>query len=127
MEGRKYEHYCKRWQEKADAYVNGEWETCGDAIPTVAGLANEIGINERTVHKWAAKHEAFAVTYDRLMQTQQRVAVNKGLMKVFDSHITRLILMNHGYCEKKDVAHTSPDGSMSPNKIKIVAGDRGDS
>jgi len=47
--------------------------------------------------------------------------VNRGLDGTFNAAITKLILHNHGYSEKQELAHTSPDESMSPTRIELVA------
>jgi len=31
------------------------------------------------------------------------------------------MMTKHGYSDKQELAHTSPDGSMSPTRIELVA------
>jgi len=45
---------------------------------------------------------------------QHRGLVNGGLSGKFNPAITKMMMTKHGYSDKQELAHTSPDGSMSP-------------
>jgi len=47
--------------------------------------------------------------------------ISGGLRGEMNSTITKLMLANHGYSDKVEQAHTSPDGSLAPTRIEIVA------
>ncbi|WP_415843310.1 terminase small subunit [Xenorhabdus thuongxuanensis] len=52
--------------------------------------------------------------------------INKGLTGDFNSTIAKMMLTKHGYSDKQEIDHRSPDGSMSPAKIVLVAGGQHD-
>jgi len=112
--------YDKAMQDKADRYID-EYQEFGDAIPSAVGLAIFIGVNKSTLYEWAKIHPALSNTLGKVNSAQERSAVNNGITGVFNSTITKLVLANHGYSDKQDIAHSSPDGSMTPSRIEIVA------
>jgi len=115
--------YNKNIQTQADNYVNGGFADAGDIVPSIAGLAVELGINRQTVYEWRKRHKKFSDTLDRLDALQERLSLNGGLQNKLNSTIVKLLLANHGYSEKHDQNLRSEDGSMSPpTKIEIVAG-----
>lgn len=108
--------------EKAWEYVNGGWITAGDKVPSVAGLACEIGIRRETCHVWANDPDnEFSNILKALAEKQERELVNNGLTGDFVAPITKMMLTKHGYSDRVEQAHTSPDGSMSPKEIIIRA------
>jgi hypothetical protein len=110
-------------QKRADEYVDGGYEECGDAVPSVAGIACELGVNRSTMYEWAEKHPAFSDTLTRCEQRQERVALAGGMLGKFNPAITKLLLANHGYSEKQSLEHSGPNGGpMQVSTIQIVAG-----
>jgi len=59
----------------------------------------------------------------RVESTQERKLVTGGLEGKYNPAITKMMLTKHGYSDKVEQAHTSPDGSMSPTRIEITAPD----
>lgn len=112
--------YSEEVQAKADHYVNGGFEECGDIVPSRAGLAVELGCSRNTLTNWE-KFPEFLSTLDRLNFLQERISLNGGLRGDLNSTIVKLLLANHGYSDRQELAHTSPDGSMSPTRIELVA------
>ena len=118
--------YNDEMQERADNYLfvfdkpvkDGG---CGEIIPTTAGLACYLGVSKSSVLEWARVHPEFSRTLENVATRQEQSAVNGGLCGVFNSTITKLLLANHGYSDKQDIAHTSPDGSLGPTRIVIEA------
>jgi hypothetical protein len=112
--------YSAEVQAAADAYVDGGFMDCGDIVPSRAGLAITLGLSRNTLTNWQ-KIPEFLSTLDRLNFLQERISLNGGLKGDLNSTIVKLLLANHGYSDKQDIAHTSPDGSMSPTRIELVA------
>ena len=107
--------------KNAWAYVNGGWEVAGDRVPSVAGLACEIGINRDTCYDWA-KHEdkVFSDILKAIAQKQERELLNNGLDGTFNPPITKMMLSKHGYSDRVETDHTSSDGSMTPQVVERV-------
>lgn len=107
----------------AAAYVDGGYEEVGDLIPSIAGMACAIGVGRSTLHGWAKDKtsERFLDIFERCSEMQERKLVNGGLGGAFNPAITKMILTKHGYSDKIEQSHISPDGTMSPTRIEIVA------
>lgn len=92
--------YTDELVKKAWDYVNGGWEIVGDKIPSIAGMACEIGITRETCHTWAKDPDkVFSDILMVLGQKQERTLVNNGLDGVFKEGITKMILSKHGYAD----------------------------
>ena len=126
MAGGRPTKYNDEMQAKADAYVDGGFEDCGDIVPITAGLSCELRVNTDTLYEWARVNPRFSETMKRLMKTQERLLVAKGLTSTTNTVITKLLLSNHGYSEKTQTDLISTDGSMKPTVIEIVAAKGGD-
>jgi hypothetical protein len=109
--------YTPKIVKAAWEYVNGGWITAGDKVPSVAGLACEIGVHRETLRLWAADedNEFFGILRE-IAQRQERELVNNGLTGDFVAPITKMMLTKHGYSDRVEQDHTSSDGSMSPQK-----------
>lgn len=107
--------YTTAMLEKVEQYIAGGYRECGDVIPSVAGLAIELGLSRSGVYKWIEDESKpeFAELIDRLKHVQERELVNNGLSGTFHPQITKVILARHGYSEKQEIDHTSSDGSMA--------------
>ena len=110
--------YTPELVEKAWAYANGGWAEVGDPVPSVAGLACEIGISRETCHAWA-KDEAkeFSDILKAIAKSQERQLVRGGLSNAFNSSITKMMMTKHEYSDRVETDHTSSDGSMTPNIV----------
>lgn len=114
--------YTPELLEAAWAYVNGGWLECGDKIPSVAGMACEIGITRELAHLWVndkTKSEFFDIM-KALAQKQERTLTNHGLDGTYSTTITKLILTKHGYSDKIEQDNTSSDKSMTPQVIERI-------
>jgi hypothetical protein len=101
-------------------YVNGGWMTVGDKVPSVAGLACEIGIHRDTCYSWAEDEDKeFSDILKAIAQNQERQLINNGLDGTFNPPITKMMLSKHGYSDKVENDHTSSDGTMSPKPTTI--------
>ena len=65
-----------------------------------------------TLYDWEKDENKaeFSKILRRCMDKQQQVLINKGLGKVFDSGLTKLVLGKHGYHDKQDQTHSAPGG-----------------
>ncbi|ENN6350603.1 DNA-packaging protein [Providencia rettgeri] len=104
----------------------GGYETVGDVVPSVAGLACYLGVSRKTVYEWVKESTDLSDTLEGILAMQENKLINKGLNGDFNPTITKLMLANHGYSEKQEVDHKSSDSSMSPTKIVLVAGGNND-
>lgn len=110
-------------QAKAELYLD-TFKDLGDEVPTVIGLALFLDVATNTVYNWYRDEVSpeFLRVFMRVEQIQHQRLVNQGLIGNFNPAITKMMLTKHGYSDKQELAHTSPDGSMSmPSRIEIVA------
>lgn len=114
--------YTSEVLELAEQYINGGWEEVGDKVPTVAGLAMEIGRSRETCYAWAndPSKAAFSDILTRIKESQERALVNGGLGGTFNPAVTKMMMTKHGYSDKTDL--TSSDGTMSqkPTTIELT-------
>ena len=124
MPGGRPSDYTPELVKKAWAYANGGWAEAGDPVPSVAGLACEIGIRRETCHVWAKdENKEFSNILKKIAETQERQLLRGGLSSAFNASITKMILTKHGYSDKVETDHTSSDGTMTPTTIVIKAAD----
>lgn len=103
------------------AHYIEHYEELGDKIPSIAGLACELGLTRETIHTWAKDPEkqVFSDIIKILLSAQERKLANGGLGSSFNSTISKLLLTKHGYSDRQEVDHQSADGTMS---IKVQFG-----
>jgi hypothetical protein len=105
--------------EKAWAYVNGGWEEVGDPVPSVAGLACEIGIRRETCHVWAKDEtKEFSNILSAIAEKQERQLLRGGLSNVFNASITKMMMTKHGYSDATKNEVSGPEGGAIPVEIK---------
>jgi len=105
--------------EKAWEYVNGGWIKAGDKVPSVAGLACEIGMHRETCYDWARdKDKVFSDILKAIAQKQERELLNNGLDGTFNPPITKMMLSKHGYSDATKQELSGPDGGAIPVEIK---------
>lgn len=98
-------------QKQAEEYLEN-YDQHGDVVPSIVGLARVINIHRDTIHEWRKEHSAFSDTLEDLEQEQERVLTSKGLTGDFNSNITKLMLHNHGFSDKKELS--GPNGGPIP-------------
>lgn len=114
--------YNDELQAKAEYYLLQGFEEQGDAVPSLAGLCCYLGVVRSTVYLWSETYPQFSDTLLAINEKQEAMLISGGLRGEMNSTITKLMMANHGYSDKVEQAHTSPDGSMtSPTRIEIVA------
>lgn len=100
--------YSKEIIEKARQYVEGGYIECGDPVPTLAGLALELGIHKDTVFDWEKQESkaAFSELVSRVRLQQERDLVRGGLNGKFNPKIAGLMMSKHGYKESEEAEQT---------------------
>jgi len=126
MPGGRPSDYTPEIVEAAWAYANGGWQEAGDPVPSVAGLACEIGVHRETCYAWA-KHEdkEFSDVLNTIAETQERNLVRGGLGGKFNGAITKMMMTKHGYSDRIEQDNTSSDGSMSIQAVLDSIATRG--
>ena len=113
--------YTDELVSKAWDYVKGGWEIAGDRVPSVAGLACEIGIHRETCYDWAKQEDkVFSDILKAIAQKQERELLNNGLDGTFNPPITKMMLSKHGYSDRVETDHSSKDGTMTPAVVERV-------
>ena len=110
-----------KWQdciEPAWNYVNGGFQQENDVFPSVAGLAVALGVSRESIHAWARENPEFSDIVKALMEKQEKMLKNGGILGEYNASITKLLLTKHGYSDKVENAHTGADGG--PIEIKQV-------
>jgi len=98
---------------KTNDYI-ANFESYGDAIPTVIGLSSHLNISKRTLYNWSddEAHIEFMHSLSMLKSQQHRELLNKGLRSEFNTAICKLMLMNnHGYSDKQKIENTINPGN----------------
>lgn len=93
------------------------FETHGDLLPTVEGLALYLNIPKRTLYEWAARDDKaeFSHTLAVLKDRQAKMLMENGLRGDYNAAITKLMLShNHGMYEKTAKELSGPDGGAIP-------------
>jgi len=106
---------------KSDEYLK-TYDEFGDVVPSAAGLADFLGVCKATLYNWAESHPKFLDMLSKLNQKQERVLLANGLMKNFDSGITKLMLAKQGYSEKQEIDHTTNGKDMGIPVHQFVNG-----
>ena len=107
--------YSKAMQTKAESYL----EKNTRVIPSVAGLSVFLGVARSTVYKWAESIPQFSDTLDEILANQELDALDGGLNGDFNPAISKLILANHGYKEKKESEVTIKETNPANRKSRI--------
>jgi len=107
--------------KKAWSYVDGGWEKVGDPVPSVAGLACEIGIRRETCHAWAKDQtKEFSNILSAIAEKQERQLLRGGLSNAFNASITKMMMTKHGYSDAMKNEHTGADGGAIVQKIERI-------
>ena len=102
----------------AEEYL-ATYEQKGEEVPTAVGLCRHINRARSTVYEWASHSDKpeFSDIVARVSELQELKLVNGGLRGELNPQITKTMMAKHGYSDRQELAHTSPDGSMSPKGI----------
>ena len=105
--------YTEELVNKAKTYI-ASYESSGDVIPSIAGLASVLDVSRTLLYDWEKKYPEFLYILEAIKREQQKVLLNKGLSGDFNSAITKLVLGKHGYHDKQDIE--------TPNGIQVNIG-----
>ena len=112
MSGGRPTDYTPELVAKAWEYANGGWEFVGDLVPSVAGLACEIGVRRETCYAWAKdENKEFSNILAKIAEQQERKLLNGGLAGDFNAPITKMMLTKHGYSDKIEQEIAGKDGT----------------
>jgi len=95
--------------ELTEAYI----ERCGNEqmeLPTVEGLALELGVNDDTLNAWSKKHNDFQKVFTKLKLSQKVQLINGGMYggkEVNQAMFIFLLKVNHNMIEKTATDITS--------------------
>lgn len=92
--------YSQEILEKAQNYIQVYEKELGSIIPSIAGLSLYLDTARSTLYEWRDKHEEFSDILERLMTLQERILIEKGLIREFNPTMTKMMLTKHGYGEK---------------------------
>lgn len=114
--------YCPELVKKAEDYYEN-FQSYGDVIPSVVGLAVALGLSEPTLYNWDnEEHPEFFGILAKIKTKQQQVLLNNGLSGEFNAQITKLVLGKHGYKESTASELTGAGGGPIETKwtVEIV-------
>lgn len=108
---------------KALEYVDN-WKEHG-AIPQIARLALHIGISKQTLYVWEKMPECsdLADVCARVRLMQEGSLIDGGLTRTYDSSLSKLMLMKHGYTDKQEIDHTTKGEKVAPSFGFVEVGD----
>lgn len=110
------------WEHKVFSF---QGEIVESSIPkmramTRAGLCLFVGIDEKTWHNYG--HNPAYVDYFPIVELAERtIFEQKFTGAAADMLNAGIIARDLGLADKQDLSHRSPDGSMTPTRIEIVA------
>lgn len=128
MKGRPTE-YTEEIIEQSWEYVNGGWKERSNTVPSVVGLCKYIGRGKSTVYDWAKdKEKVFSDILEAIMETQEEILTEKGLLKEFDSPLTKMFLTKHGYSDKQEIEQKTQHsfGKVSDEELERIVADSQD-
>jgi hypothetical protein len=104
---------------ETDAYISVGIDDSGEEkkmyAPTMSGLALSLGVDRKTITNYANKDEFFPA----IKKARSRVEVALE-QRLYGNNVTGVIFNlknNFDWCDKNEIAHTSPDGSMTPKSV----------
>ena len=102
------------------------WESLGDRIPQLVGLAIHCDIADDTLFKWEKEvgKEEFSDIVTRVRQYQHKNLVNGGIDGSFNPVITKLLLCKHGHSDRQEIDHTTGGEQIQSIPVhKFVTGE----
>jgi len=106
--------------ERAREYLMGGYESVGEVVPNIAGLACYLGKSRSTAYEYAEQSNEFSDILESILAMQESKLISGGLKNEYNATITKLMLTKHGYSDKQEVDNKSSDGSMSTTKVDLT-------
>ncbi|NBB81653.1 MAG: terminase [Verrucomicrobia bacterium] len=109
--------------KKREAFLS-----CLENGDSVQNAANVAGVARGTVYRWRKEDEEFAAAWDMALDSGIDRLEDEAYKRALSGSDTLLIFLLKSkrpsiYSEKQRLEHTSPDGSVGPTRIEIVAGE----
>ncbi len=84
------------------------WAEFG-TVPQIARLALHCGISKTALYEWIKRpdRKELADVCAHVKSMQEAALIDGGLSREYDSSLSKLLLMKHGYSEKQQVDHTT--------------------
>ena len=84
-------------------------------FPTFERFAYSIGVHRETLRNWCETNGEFFAAYKKAEMLQKDILIQNGLMGAYEKTFAIFTAKNvTDMRDRQDIAHTSPDGSMSP-------------
>lgn len=112
--------YSKAILDTTMDYIDN-YETYGDVLPQVAGLAHVLDVTRETVFQWCndeSKPE-FSYMVSKILSAQERKLLNGGLESKYNSSVTKLLLSKHGYSDSQDKQGLSVNVTINRGSTEI--------
>lgn len=92
----------------------------GDRVPTKAGLCRVLQVSKNTLYRWCELHIEFRELVDQMTLEKERQLLNKGLVSIFNSNLTKLALVEHGYADKSVVDFNGDIKELSNEQLEYI-------
>lgn len=90
--------------EQARKHVDEFNNTVATLLPTIEGLALELGINRDTIYEWEKENTEFSDIVSDLRAKQAQKLIQNSITGRYNASIAKLILSGkHNYVEKSEV------------------------
>lgn len=115
-------NYCAKARDYVAVFKNPAADPeMGEVVPTIEGLAYNLGVGKQTLYRWAESHTEFRDALDELKELQGLLLQSNGLQGKFAPVITKLMLSaNHGMAEKSETDHTSKGEKIAGLVVEFV-------
>lgn len=90
-------------------------------LPSIEGLAYELGLNKDTIFTWRKEHQEFSDILETLLHKQATVLLNNGLSGQYNATIAKLVLSKHGYREGVDITTNDKDIQVNASDPAMLA------
>lgn len=97
------------------------YESYGDVIPQIAGLAQALEITRETIYQWINDDgkKQFSDMCRRVLSSQERKLVNGGLENKYNANVVKLMLSKHGYTDSDNKQGLSVNVTINRGNSEI--------
>ena len=107
--------------ELAHTYLYGGYESVGEVIPSIAGLACYAKKGRNNLYEYAKQNEEFKNILEAILSLQESKLLNSGLKGEFNATITKLVLSKHGYSDKVETV-VNQDHEVTSIEVNVKNG-----